>query len=272
MGNLTIRIALVHRVIFAIREHVGAQEAGCVGGGVAVGVYEASDLGVVVARLEIVKTCLGIIVITTITQRINVRQRSAAAYYLAPRVIGIARDGAAAAVDYTDNVALRVEHIIVQRIIVLHLQRLVVLVVDEVDGLAAARLPRHEAAEGRELIRRRAHGLAAANASHIIGIAYVRAADLRRRQSASLRPRERAAVVILRRVAARVGDRAAVVRRQQVAPRTVAVGIIIGRRAANFFALNVARGVVAVLISRSADRRRCELPLLVIAVGRTGRR
>lgn len=48
-----------------------------------------------------------------------------------------------------------------------------------------------------------------------------RAADLGRRQSAPLRPRERAAVVILRRVAAGVGDRIAAVRRQQVAPRAV---------------------------------------------------
>ena len=221
--------------------------------------------------MEIVKTCLGVVIITAIAERIYVRQRSAAAYYLAPGVIGITRNNAAAAVDYTDNVALRVEDVVVQRIIVLHRQRLIVLVVDEVDGLAAARLPRHEAAEGREIILRRAHGLAAANTGHIVGIAYVRAADLGRCQSASLRPRERAAVVILRRVAARVGDRAAVVRRQQVAPRAVAVGII-GRRASNFFALNVARGVVGVGMSRSADHRRGELPLLVVAIGCAGRR
>ena len=271
MGNLTRRITLVHRVIFAIREHVGAQEAGCVGGGVTVGVYETSDLGVIVARLEIVKACLGIIVITAIAERINVRQRSAAAYYLAPGIVGVACDNAAAAVDYANNVALRVEHIIVQRIIVLHCQRLVILVVDEVDGLAAARLPRHEAAEGREIILRRAHGLAAANTGHIIGIAYVRAADLGRCQSASLRPRERAAVVILRRVAARVGYGITAICRQQVAPRTVAVGVI-GRRASNFFALNIACGVIGVGISRSADRRRGKLPLLVVAIDCAGRR
>ena len=135
----------------------------------------------------------------------------------------------------------------------------------------AARLTGHKAAEGREIILRRAHGLAAANTRHIVGIAYVRAVDLRRRQSASLRPRERAAVVILRRVAAGVGDSITAICRQQVAPRAVAVGVI-GRRASNFFTLNVARGVVAVLISRSADRRRGKLPLLVVAIDCAGRR
>lgn len=174
-------------------------------------------------------------------------------------------------VSQCNYVALRVEDIIVQRIIVLHRQRLVVLVVDKVDGLAAARLPRHKAAEGREIILRRAHGLAAANTGHIVGIAYVRAADLGRRQSASLRPRERAAVVILRRVAARVGDSITAICRQQVAPRAVAVGII-GRRASNFFTLNIARGVISVGIARSADFSRGKLPLLVVAIDCAGRR
>ena len=173
-------------------------------------------------------------------------------------------------VSQCNYVALRVEHIIVQRIIVLHRQRLVVLVVDEVDGLAAARLTGHKAAEGREIIRRRANGLAAANTGHIVGIAYVRAADLGRCQSAPLRPCERAAVVILRGISAGVGDRIAAVRRQQVAPRTVAVGVI-GLCAANFFTLNVARGVVGVGITRSADHRRGKLPLLVVAIGRARR-
>ena len=175
-------------------------------------------------------------------------------------------------VSQCNYVALRVEDVVVQRIIVLHRQRLVVLVVDKVDGLAAASLTGHEAAEGREIILRRAHGLAAANTGHIVGIAYVRAADLGRCQSAPLRPCERAAVVILRRISARVGDSIATIRRQQVAPRTVAVGIIIGRRAANFFALNVSCGVIGVGITRSADRRRGELPLLVVAIDCAGRR
>ena len=135
----------------------------------------------------------------------------------------------------------------------------------------AARLPRYRSAEGRILICRAAYGLAAANPCHVVGVADVRIAHLCSCQSASLRPRERAAVVILRRVAARVGDRAAVVRRQQVAPRAVAVGII-GRRASNFFALNIACGVIGVGITRSADRRRGKLPLLVVAIGCAGRR
>ena len=63
-------------------------------------------------------------------------------------------------------------------------------------------------------------------------------------------PRERAAVVILRRISARVGDRAAVVRRQQVAPRAVAVGII-GRRAVGVRHGRHAPGIIPVLLRQA---------------------
>ena len=75
-------------------------------------------------HLEIIEARFGIVIITAIAQRIYVRQRSAAAYYLAPGVVGIACDNTSAAVDYADNIALRVEHIVVQCIVVLHRQRL----------------------------------------------------------------------------------------------------------------------------------------------------
>ena len=75
-------------------------------------------------HLEIVKTCLGVVIITAIAERIYVRKRSAAAYYLAPGIVGIACDNASAAVDDSNDIALRVEDVVVQRIIVLHRQRL----------------------------------------------------------------------------------------------------------------------------------------------------
>ena len=62
-----------------------------------------------------------------------------------------------------------------------------------------------------------------------------------------------------------------VIRREQVAPCAVAVGVALCR-AADLFALDVARGVIGVDIARAADRRRGKLPLPVIAVGRYGHR
>ncbi len=122
----------------------------------------------------------------------------------------------------------------------------------------AARLPRYRSAECRVLICRTAYGLAAANTGHIVGIAYVRAADLGRCQSASLRPRERAAVVIFCRVSAAAGYAFPVIRRQQVTPCAVAVGIAVSRRAAVFLRAQQAGCVgagIAVGVYKSAGCR-----------------
>ena len=231
-------------------------------------IYEPANLGVIIARLEVVKPCFGIVVITAITQGIYVRERSAAAYYLAPRVVAVACNNISAAVDDTDNIALRVEYVVVQRAVVLHRQRLIAVIIDEVDRASVPLLTRYKSAEGREPVLRAVYGLAAANARHVVGVAYVRIADRCRSQLAPLRPCERAAVVIPRRIAAAVvAYLMPVIRREQVAPRAVAVGVI-GRRAADLFALDVARGVIGVGIARAADGRRGKLPLPVIAVGR----
>ena len=52
------------------------------------------------------------------------------------------------------------------------------------DGLVATRLTRNKPAKGRELICRRAHGLAAANPCHVVGVAVARAAVALRDQVA----------------------------------------------------------------------------------------
>jgi len=121
----------------------------------------------------------------------------------------------------------------------------------------AARLPRYRSAECREIILRRAHGLAAANTGHIVGIAYVRAVDLRRCQLAALRPCKRAAVVIFFRVSSAAGYAFPVIRRQQVTPCAVAVGIAVAR-AAVFLRAQVAGCVgagIAVGVYKSAGCR-----------------
>ena len=95
----------------------------------------------------------------------------------------------------------------------------------------AARLPRYKSAECRVLICRTAYGLAAANPCHVVGVADVRIAHLCSCQLAALRPCKRAAVVIFCRVSAAVGYTFPVIRRQQIAPCAVAVGIAVARAA-----------------------------------------
>ena len=60
------------RIILAIREHIGAEEAVGVGGGEGVGVNEPADGRVIVAALEGVEAGLGIVVIAAVAQGVDV--------------------------------------------------------------------------------------------------------------------------------------------------------------------------------------------------------
>ena len=60
------------RVILTIREHIGAEEAVGVGGGEGVGVNEPAVGEVIVPALEVVEARFAVVIVTTVTQGIDV--------------------------------------------------------------------------------------------------------------------------------------------------------------------------------------------------------
>ena len=87
------------RIILAIREHIGAEEAVGVGGGEGVGVNEPADGRVIVAALEVVETRFAVVIIATVAQRVDVPDEGGRSVLhtfvivhgvVAPRAIGAA--------------------------------------------------------------------------------------------------------------------------------------------------------------------------------------
>ena len=72
MHPFTGWIATIHRIILAICEHIGAEEAVGVSGSEGVGVNEPAVGKVVVPALEVVKARLTVVIVTTVTQGIDV--------------------------------------------------------------------------------------------------------------------------------------------------------------------------------------------------------
>ena len=66
-----------NRVILAICEHIGAEEAVGVGGGESVRVDEPAVGKVVVPALEVVKARFAVVIVTTVTQGIDVPMKLA---------------------------------------------------------------------------------------------------------------------------------------------------------------------------------------------------
>lgn len=96
------------RVILTIREHIGAEEAVGVGGSEGVGVNEPADGRVIIAALEVVEAGLGVVVIATVAQGIDVPDEGGRSVLhtfvivhgvVAPRAVGAAAQRNAAGND-----------------------------------------------------------------------------------------------------------------------------------------------------------------------------
>ena len=302
-----------NRVILTIREHIGAEEAVGVGGGEGVGIDEPAVGKVVVPALEVIETRFAVVIVATVAQGIDVPDEAGGSVLLAvlimhgvvaPRAVVVGRHERAVRVQQRNDIALRVEDVVVElrclAVLVDHGERLVAVVVHELEGLhrlvnrivAVARLPllAHDLAGERgigigrrALVGGRVDLLAAADTGHVVGIGDLLAVHRCGGKLAALRPREGIvlAVVICNRVAG--GREVARLRlpliqdvlgravrrhaREQIGPRGVRVAKGLRDRAVFCNTPDIARRVVGIEEGRlAAVLLRHQLALRVVAI------
>ena len=269
------------RVILTICEHIGAEETVGVGGSEGVRVDEPAVGKVVVPALEVVETRFAVVIIATVAQRVDVPDeaglRNLRTFVIvhgivAPRAVVVGRGEGAVRVQQRDDIALRVEDVVVElrclAVLVDHGERLVAVVVDKLEGLIAPLLTHDLAGERGVVVRRAIDRFAGADTGHIVGVGNVLAVDRRGGKLPSLRPREGIvlAVVVRDRVAGgrevarlalafvedvlrRAAGRDA---REQVRPRGVRVAEGLCGRAVFRNTPDVARRVVGIAEGRAA--------------------
>ena len=267
------------RIILAICEHIGAEEAVGVSGSEGVGVNEPAVRKVVVPALEVVEARFAVVVVTAVTQGIDVPDeaglRNLRTFVIVhgivtPRAVVVGRGEGAVRVQQRNDVTLRVEDVVVERrgraVAIDHGERLVAVVIDKLERLIAPLLPHDLAGERGVIVRRAVDRFTGADTGHVISIGDLLAVDRRGGELTPLRPREGIilAVVICNRVAggrevARLGlafvenilGRA--VRRharEQIRPRGVRVAKGLRDRAVFRNAPDVARRVVTAAAQR----------------------
>ena len=156
------------RVILAIHEHIGAEEAVGVGGGEGIRVDEPAVGKVVVPALEVVEARLAVVVITTVAQWVDVPDEGSIRSLFAvstmhgvvpPRAVVVGGNERTGGFQKGDDVALRIEDVVVERrgraVVIDHGERLVAVVVDKLEGLIAPLLT-HDLAGERGVVVRRA--------------------------------------------------------------------------------------------------------------------
>ena len=113
---------------------------------------------------------------------------------VAPRAVVVRRDERTRGIQQRNDIALRVEHVVVERrgraVVVDHGEWLVAIVVDKLEGLIAPSLPHDLAGERGVVVRRAVDRLAGADAGHVVGVGNLLAVDRRGGELAALRPRE----------------------------------------------------------------------------------
>lgn len=136
------------RIILAIREHIGAEEAVGVGGGEGIRVNEPAVGKVVVPALEVVEARFSVVIVAAVTKRVDVPDeaglRNLRTFVIvhgivAPRAVVVGRGERAVRVQQRNDVALRVENVVVERrgraVVIDHGERLVAVVIDKLEGL-----------------------------------------------------------------------------------------------------------------------------------------
>ena len=137
---------------------------------------------------------------------------------VAPRAVVVGRGERAVFVQQRNDVALRVENVVVERrgraVVIDHGERLAAIVIDKLERLAAPLLPHDLAGERGVVVRRAVDRFAGTDAGHVVGVGDLLAVDRCGGKLASLRPREGIvlAVVVIGAVGRDVFD-------HQVAPR-----------------------------------------------------
>ena len=288
-------VCAINRVVSTVREHIATQKAPCIRRSICIRVDEPADGRVIIAALEIVEAGLGIIVIAAVAQGVEVGDaggigedfRTAVIHRaVAPGVIVVGRSEFAVRVQQRNDVALRVENVVVERrgraVVIDHGERLVAIVVDKLKCFAVPLLPHDLAGERGVVVRRAIDRFAGADTGHVVGVGHLLAVHRRGGELAALRPREGIilAVVIRDRVAggrdaARLGLAFVenVLRRatdcharEQVRPRGVRVAKGLYDRAVGRDAADVAHRVIGVGAGHAAVGLGRKLALRVVGI------
>ena len=265
---------------------------------ISVGVNEPAVGKVIVPALEVVEARFAVVIVTTVAKRVDVPDEGGIRGLFAvstmhgvvtPRAVVVGRGERAVRVQQRNDVALRVENVVVERrgraVVIDHGERLVAVVVHELEGLhrlvnrivAVARLPllAHDLAGERgigigrrALVGGRVDLLAAADTGHVVSIGDLLAVHRRGGELAALRPREGIVLAVVVRDGVAGGWEVARLRlpliqdvlgrtvcrhaREQVRPRGIRVAKGLRDRAVLRDAADVAHRVVGIAEGRAA--------------------
>ena len=274
-------VCAINRVVSTVREHIATQKAPCIRRSICIRIDEPAVRKVVVPALEVVEARFAVVIVATVAQGIDVPDEAGGSVLLAvlimhgvvaPRAVVVGRHERAVRVQQRNDIALRVEDVVVElrclAMLVDHGERLVAVVVHELEGLVAPSLPHDLAGERGVVVRRAVDRFAGTDTGHVVGVGDLLAVDRRGGELPSLRPREGIVLAVIVRDGVAGGREVARLRlpliqdvlgrtvcrhaREQIRPRGVRVAEGLCDRAVFRNIPDVARRVVGIAEGRAA--------------------
>ena len=274
-------VCAINRVVSTVREHIATQKAPCIRRSICIRIDEPAVGKVIVPALEVVEARFAVVIIAAVAQGVDVPDEgsirglfavSTMHGIVAPRAVVVRRGERAVRVQQRNDVALRVEDVVVERrgraVVVDHGERLVAVVIDKLERLIAPLLPHDLAGERGVIVRRAVDRFAGADTGHVVGVGDLLAVDRRGGELPSLRPREGIVLAVIVRDGVAGGREVARLRlaliqdvlgrtvcrhaREQIRPRGVRVAEGLCDRAVLRDAADVARRIVTAAAQRDA--------------------
>ena len=224
-----MRVYGINRSVLTIYEYIGAEKSSEIGSDAPVRINESANGGVIVPALEVVEACFGIEVVAPVADGILLGEGTFGGEDIAPCVVGVGGKDRAVRGNDLFHVALLVLYEDAFRFgfgcLIGVAYEFAAGAVVEVKCIVRAHV-RHELAAVPDVAAGAAvHRLFGAQSGVVVGKRKRRAVLLHGRQLPPALPRHAPAAVVRRVAYAVVGYGFAVVRRQEIAPYGVAVGI-----------------------------------------------
>ena len=143
---IAVGVASVNGIIQAIRKHIAGNGITRVCAGIGIRIDETIVLRVIVSALQVLEAGFTIIIVSTISERIDFRQITLCRNYLAPRGVDVFRLHDAICVNDLDHVTLQIEDIVIRLKIaavngIIKGERAARIIVEEVQRFCAQNRP-----------------------------------------------------------------------------------------------------------------------------------
>ena len=145
-------------------------------------------LWIIIPAAQIIQLRFRIVVISTIANGGDLGHGAAAGNNIAPGIVYVAGGGGTGSIDQSNYIALKVQHVDILGSVIDAAGGVALVIVDDIQGMAAPGLPNYFAVLGQIIVDRAANGFTVPDSGYIVGVGNGGAAGFSSGSSSPVKP------------------------------------------------------------------------------------